>query len=99
MVRTVEEILEILKTRFGDDDSDETISILEDVSDTITEAQKGDGEDWKTKYEENDKAWRQKYKDRFASKETKVEKETEEVADTDGEDKVLQKFEDLFKEG
>ena len=24
-----------------------------------------DGEDWKTKYEENDKEWRKKYQDRF----------------------------------
>ena len=42
--------------------------MLEDVSDTFTDLNERSGEDWKTKYEENDKAWRKRYTDRFSGK-------------------------------
>ena len=67
-IRTREEILSSLNTRFGDDTSDEVLGIIEDVTDTFNDLEtraKGDGTDWKKKYEDNDKEWRQKYKDRF----------------------------------
>ena len=67
-VRTIEEILEQVRTRLGDDTSDEAIALVEDISDTISDYEtraNGDGTDWKSKYEENDKEWRKKYRDRF----------------------------------
>ena len=96
-VRTKDELLEIIKGRIGDDSSDETISFLEDITDTLSDyeekATNSDTEDWKTKYEENDKMWREKYRERFFSKE--VEKEDEDFSDD--EVKSLS-YDDLFEE-
>lgn len=96
-VRTKDELLEIIKERIGDDSSDETISFLEDITDTLSDyeekATNSDTEDWKTKYEENDKMWREKYRERFFSKE--VEKEDEDFS----EDEVKSlSYDDLFEE-
>lgn len=97
-IRTKDEILEQLKTRIGDEPDDESIAFLEDVTDTISdyESKIGDTEDWKSKYEANDKEWRKKYTDRFFSK------EPENVPDPDPEDPEEKhepmNFEDLFEE-
>lgn len=95
-VRNKEEILEAIKTRVGEQTDDETISFLEDVSDTLTDLEtkaNGDGEAWKTKYEENDKSWRERYTNRFFSKEPEPD------PDPDPEPEVKKTFSDLFKEG
>lgn len=93
-VKNKDEIFEAIKLRVGDKTDDETISFLEDVSDTLTDLEtkaNGDGEDWKTKYEENDKSWRERYTNRFFSKEPDPE--------PDPEPEVKKTFSDLFKEG
>ena len=96
-VRTKDELLEIIKGRIGDDTSDETISFIEDITDTLSDyeekATNSDTEEWKTKYEENDKMWREKYRERFFSKE--VKKEDEDFSDD--EIKSLS-YDDLFEE-
>lgn len=88
-VRTTDEILESIKTRVGDSTEDADIEFLEDVTDTLSDLKsKTEGqEDWKTKYEENDKQWREKYRDRFFEKKEE-KKEDPEAPKT---------FEDLFK--
>ena len=45
--------------------SDDDLTILENITDTINEYEEKDKEDWKTKYEENDKQWRERYRARF----------------------------------
>lgn len=92
-VKTKDEILEIIKNRFGDDTSDETISFIEDVSDTFDDYEARMTEDWKQKYDELDKSWREKYKARFFSKE--VEKPVENVEEAT-EEKLT--YDKLFKE-
>ena len=96
-VKTKDELLEIIKGRIGDDTSDETISFIEDITDTLSDYEEkvknSNTEDWKTKYEENDKMWREKYRERFFSKE--VEKEDEDFS----EDEVKSlSYDDLFEE-
>lgn len=96
-VKTKDELLEIIKGRIGDDTSDETISFIEDITDTLSDyeekARNSNNEDWKSKYEENDKMWREKYRERFFSKE--VEKEDEDFS----EDEVKSlSYDDLFEE-
>lgn len=81
-----EEMIERLSERFGDDNSDEVLSILEDVSDTFNAFNAT--EDWETKYKENDAAWRKKYRDRFETGVQNPNNETETEVKT---------FEDLFK--
>lgn len=97
-VKNKDEILEAIKTRVGDSTDDETISFLEDVSDTLTDLEtraSGDGEDWKTKYEENDKSWRERYTNRFFSKEPEPDPKPE----PEPEPEAKKTFSDLFKEG
>ena len=96
-IRTKDELMEILRARIGDDQSDGAISLVEDISDTYDDMQSkanGDGTDWKSKYEENDAQWRQRYRDRFFNSE-----KTNDTIDKpdDREDKPLT-YEDLFKE-
>ena len=63
MVKTKDELMASIKSKFGDDTSDETIALLEDISDTLDTTK--DGADWKKKFEDNDKMWREKYTSRF----------------------------------
>ena len=91
-VRTPEELLAAIKERIGDDTSDEALTLIEDISDTINTKNRDDKEDWKKKYEENDAAWRQKYRERFFNPPTENEKDDEEI-----EEKSLTNDE-LFKE-
>ena len=93
-VKTREEILESFKTRLGENPDNESISFLEDVTDTLDDFEKranGDGIDWKSKYEENDANWRKKYTERFFSDEPEPEPEPE-------PDNTPMTFSDLFKE-
>lgn len=89
-VKTVDEIMAKVRERIGEDDSDEAIGFIEDISDTLKSF--SNAEDWKTKYEENDKNWREKYRDRFFTSKEEVEGDIEEP-----EEKEKKKFEDLFE--
>lgn len=68
-IKTKDEIMNFIKDRTKDDTSDETLTFIEDISDTINnyEKQTKEENDWKKKYEDNDKQWREKYRDRFFS--------------------------------
>ena len=97
-VKTKEEILESFKTRLGENTDDESISFLEDVTDTLDDFEKranGDGTDWKSKYEENDSSWRKKYTERFFSGEPNPEPKPEQKLEPDNTPTT---FSDLFKE-
>ena len=93
-VKTREEILAEVKARLGEQNDDETIAFLEDVTDTLSDLKsKSEGqEDWKTRYEENDKQWREKYRDRFFEK-----KDPDLDPDPEPEPELPKTFEDLFK--
>lgn len=90
-VKTVDEIMAKVRERIGEDDSDEAIGFIEDISDTLESF--SNAEDWKTKYEENDKKWREKYRDRFFTSKEEVEEDDIE----EPEKKEKKKFEDLFE--
>lgn len=95
MIKSKEDLLASLKDRLGEDTSDEAIALIEDVNDTFGDYEtriSGSG-DWKQKYEDNDKMWRQKYRDRFMSPT---------APDDDPEpdpEPAIKTFEDLFKRG
>ena len=96
-IKTKEELLTAIRDRFADDSSDETISFIEDVSDTITDLETkaaGDGVDWKAKATEIDNAWREKYKARFFAGTPTEPDDDPEIID---EPKPLT-FDELFKE-
>ena len=96
--KSKDEIMEILKAKYDGVTDDDTLELIEDISDTYDElvSRAAPSEDWKRKYEENDKMWREKYKARFFNE----KEEIEDVKDfeKEKEDSKPQKFEDLFRE-
>lgn len=94
-IKTKDELLLAIKAKIGDDAGDESLTLLEDLSDTMTDLEtkaKGDGKDWKAEAERIDAEWRQKYRDRFFGKEP--ENPDPDPAPDSG---VNMSFEDLFK--
>lgn len=68
MVKSKEEIIASLKSIIGDNNSDEAITLLEDVTDTLSvdnSAVTAELEDMKQKYTDLDNEWRKRYRDRF----------------------------------
>lgn len=95
--RTREELVAAFRAYAGDRNDDDTIALVEDISDSF-----GDGEDWQAKYEENDRQWRERYLSRFSYSqggglepyvEDPQEEQKEEV-DTPPENET---FEELFE--
>lgn len=87
-----DELIEKLKKYVGDRTDDETIEIIEDISDSIDTS---DADEWKQKYEENDKMWRDKYISRFLEKK---DDESDTPTEHEEEEKEYYSFEDLFEE-
>lgn len=95
-VRNISEIMESVRARFENDNDDNTLALVEDITDTLNDYENRTKEttDWKKKYEDNDSQWRTKYKDRFFTGGTEEENEPE-IDDTDKPKSY--KYEDLFK--
>lgn len=97
-IRTKEEIIASIKNKFGNDTSDEAIALLEDISDTLDTTK--DGIEWKHKYEENDRQWREKYTSRFYDGGSDKDKPdpTPDEKDAEEEKASTVTFNDLFTE-
>lgn len=98
-VKTREEIIASINTIVGENNSDEVLSLIEDVTDTFQ-----DGETMRNKitelenqYNENDAAWRKKYRDRF--NEGTSHNDEDEFEDPNEKPPKRYRYEDLFKEG
>lgn len=89
-------IMERLRENFNDNDSDDVLGLLEDVTDTLNDYQSRleENGDWKERYEQNDREWRQKYKDRFFNNEPEPDPEPE--PDKDPKPATPTTFEELF---
>lgn len=99
MIKSKEELIEEIRAVVGDDTSDNVIALIENVSDTMTELETSDGEEWKQKFEENDKMWREKYISRFTEGTTEGATEPTEPTEPTADDEEKEKtFEDLFEE-
>lgn len=96
-----DDFMKRLQERVGDDTSDEALTFIEDMTDTFNDLEtksSGNNEEWKTKYNELDKTWREKYQARFFNSETTpadVKDEQEDDVKDDAEEKT---FNDLFEE-
>ena len=80
----------------GTDSSDESISFVEDMTDTYNSLEKsanGDGVNWEEKYHELDNSWKKKYQNRFFSGSST----TFPQGDNPPEPPKETKIEDLFK--
>lgn len=89
---TKDELIEKVRKYVGDRTDDETIEIIEDISDSIDSS---DADEWRQKFEENDKMWRDKYISRFLEKK---EDELDTPTEHEEEEKEYNSFEDLFEE-
>lgn len=101
-VRTRDEILAAIRSRLGDDTSDNALTIIEDIDDTFKDYETRIGEDWKGKYDELDAQWRKRYRDRFFQKADNGETTPEDVKDDNEEDlkeeSEVKDFDELFTE-
>lgn len=98
-VRTKEELLELVKTRIGEDNSDEALAFIEDITDTLADFEGKASTDWEEKYNSLDNEWRERYKARFFSAPVDVKEDdfVDDVNDVEDETKDLT-FEALFDE-
>lgn len=85
-IKTLEELTNVIKSRFSDNPTDEDISLLEDLTDTYNSFSASNNDDisaklkeaesknaeWEQKYNDNDAMWRKKYIDRFEGKVTDI---------------------------
>lgn len=98
-VRTRDEILAAIRSRLGDDTSDDALTIIEDIDDTLKDYETRTTEDWKGKYDELDAQWRKRYRDRFFqkadNKETTLDDDNEEDSKDESE---VKDFDELFTE-
>lgn len=103
-VRTRDEILASIRGYIGETPDDRGIAFIEDFTDTMNdyESRISGGDDWKRKYEENDREWRQKYTDRFFSQDI-LESDLPPMSpglidDEKDEEKEPETYDDLFME-
>ena len=97
--KTLEELTEEFNLIVGDNDSDDVLSFLENLTDTVNAVPPEEGEDLRVRVEELEgqlRDLRKRYRDRFYGRtDEKEEKETVETEEVDG-DNI--KIKDLFKE-
>ena len=97
MVKTKDEIMKEIRDYIGDRSDDQTIALVENISDTIDDyAAHGD---YDTKLMAVEAEWRKKYMERFfeGDKEEKIEdNEDEEKEENDKSEEI--KIEDLYTE-
>ena len=94
--RTKDELLSALRGVLGDNQSDEAIELIEDITDTF----EAPAEDWEQKFKDNDAAWRQKYTVRFFAGDVDQGDggNTETVIESGETEKNLT-YDELFEEG
>ena len=101
-VLSKEDFMSRLQERIGEDTSDDAMSFIEDMTDTFndmeTRSSGNSDEEWKQKYEDLDKSWREKYKARFFSSETTPEEVKEEQEKNVKDDGEVRDYEELFEE-
>lgn len=93
-IKGKDDLLSSINERFKDDTSDDVLSLIEDISDTLNdyEERTKDATEWKTKYENNDRDWRKKYRDRFFNSSA----ESDDSGAEDDEKHSPKTFDELF---
>lgn len=98
MVKTKDEILAEIKTYIGDRTDDETVSLVENVTDTLSDMEKNGNAEARVKEVED--IWRAKYMERFfdGDKEEKITevKEDEETEEKNRSEEIT--IDDLYTE-
>lgn len=97
-VLSVTDLMTRLRDYIGDDNRDETLNILEDITDTVEDMERrADNEEWQRRYDDLDRTWRDKYRERFFKTEEVVERRND-VEERRDDDETKITYEDLFEE-
>lgn len=100
-VKTKAEIIQQITNFIGENKTDDAVSILEDISDSMpddSENLRQQIEDLKKQNTENDNKWRQKYIDRFNNADDNETVSTKDENDNENKNSKPLTFENLFKE-
>lgn len=101
-VRNREELRSYISELVGERTDDRVLEIISDIEDTIDDYEAKAKTDWEKKFNENDAAWRKRYRDRFfRGEDVQPEGGTTEDVFIASEDSYNQKtytFDELFKE-
>lgn len=94
-----DEFFSRLETRLGDDTSDESISFLEDMTDTYNDlesrANNSTNTEWEQKYNELNETWKKRYRHRFFSGDNRGFKGEPDEPDDDCDNEIT--IDKLFK--
>ena len=95
-----DEFFNRLNDYVGSDSRDETISFVEDMTDTYNDLDRRNGEEnWEQRYNDLDRAWRERYKKRFFSGASNIPDNFDADGDADSDTSAVT-IDDLFnKEG
>lgn len=104
-----DDFMKRIKEKVGDDTSDEALAFMEDMTDTFNDLESkstsNGTEDWKAKYNELDKSWREKYKARFFDSETTPPEEPKGASSPEDDKRTKEEerakevdYDDLFTE-
>lgn len=102
MIKSIEDLLNTFRTVVGEEASDEVLTLLEDMTDTITDLEtKANGKinvKETAEYKELEDTWRKRYRDRFFADVDQSNDEPDETLDDhiDQTDNRPRRFEDLF---
>lgn len=97
-IKTKDELIQSLNAVLGDNASDEALALMEDVSDTLDDNTAKGAVDWEQKYQENDAAWRARYRDRFMNNaDNNDQPDVDHIIDPASAERLT--FDNLFKEG
>ena len=94
--RSKEELLASVNALLGENISDEALTFIEDLSDSVDV--ESDSVDWKAKYAQLDADWRKRYKERFMGTSTTPEEVVTEQEENVEEDGEKRSYEELFEE-
>lgn len=100
MIVSRETLLSDLNKIFGEEATEEQLTVIENITDTFTdfEEQISTSGDWKTKFEQNDAEWRKRYKERFMNPTTSSDNIIKNQMDDVIDDGSPKSFDELFKE-
>ena len=93
-----EDLIQRVTALIGESTTDENISLIEDVTDTLQDYtnRTQDSTNWQERYNENDREWRKRYTERFSNNASQGVENPPPSGGTQIDEKLT--FDSLFKE-
>ena len=93
-----EDLIQRVTALIGESTTDENISLIEDVTDTLQDYtnRTQDSTNWQERYTENDREWRKRYTERFSNNSSQGAENPPPPVESQIDEKLT--FDSLFKE-